>query len=88
MDTLPGAFLAFAVGMIFEPAAKPPTLAWIDTLKTAVEPWRTGVYLSFSDDDEDIADAFPPATVERLRAAKEAYDPENVFHANHPVGNG
>jgi FAD/FMN-containing dehydrogenase len=88
MDTLPGSFLLFGVGIVPEPAAKPPTVGWIERMRSAMKPWESGVYLNFSDDDEDIANAFPPGTVERLRAAKRTYDPENLFHANHPVVSG
>lgn len=43
-----------------------------------------GIYLSFDTDPrpERIADAFPPATLERLRELKQRYDPTNVFRDN------
>ncbi|GAA5212090.1 LLM class flavin-dependent oxidoreductase [Microbacterium kyungheense] len=55
--------------------------------------WRSlaahtrGMYLSFdsSDRPERIAEAFPPAALERLRAVKAAYDPESVFRDNFAV---
>jgi len=85
MDTLPGSFLMFGVGIVPEPAAMAPTKEWLAAMTDAVEPWDAGRYLNFSDETEDIAVAFPPETVERLRAAKAKYDPEDLFHANHPV---
>jgi FAD/FMN-containing dehydrogenase len=88
MDSLPGSFLLFGVGIVPEPAAKPPTLAWLGAMSDAMSPWDAGRYLNFSDEAEDIAVAFPPQTVERLRAAKATYDPDNLFHANHPVVTG
>jgi FAD/FMN-containing dehydrogenase len=88
MDTLPGSFLMFGVGMIADPAALAPTKGWLSDMQGAMEPWDAGRYLNFSDKDEDIAAAFAPETVERLRAAKATYDPENLFHANHPVAGG
>jgi hypothetical protein len=46
-----------------------------------------GMYLSFdsSDRPERIAEAFPPATLARLRAVKAQYDPTRVFRDNFAV---
>ncbi|MBL8146767.1 MAG: LLM class flavin-dependent oxidoreductase [Anaerolineae bacterium] len=47
-------------------------------------PHFEGLYLSFETDQrlERLHDAFPPATLERLRALKRRYDPDNVFRDN------
>jgi alkanesulfonate monooxygenase SsuD/methylene tetrahydromethanopterin reductase-like flavin-dependent oxidoreductase (luciferase family) len=44
----------------------------------------TGLYLSFETDQrpERIGEAWPPATLGRLRQLKKRYDPENVFRDN------
>lgn len=88
MNSLPGSFLMFGVGITPVPEAMAPTKQWLGTMTAAMAPWDAGRYLNFSDEDEDIANAFPPDTVTRLRAAKAKYDPENLFHANHPVITG
>jgi hypothetical protein len=46
-----------------------------------------GLYLSFETDlrPERVDDAFPPATLERLRALKERLDPDNLFRDNFNV---
>jgi hypothetical protein len=46
-----------------------------------------GLYLSFETSlrPERIAEAFPPATLERLRAIKSRVDPENVFRDNFAI---
>lgn len=46
-----------------------------------------GMYLSFDSSlrPERIAEAFPPATLERLRAIKAAYDPTCVFRDNFAI---
>ena len=46
-----------------------------------------GLYLSFETDlrAERITDAFPPATLERLRSLKSRYDPTNLFRDNFNV---
>jgi FAD binding domain/Berberine and berberine like len=85
MDCLPGEFLMFGVNVVPDPSAMPPTKAWLGAMEAAMKPWDAGRYLNFSDESEDIAVAYPPATVDRLRAAKSKYDPENFFHSNHPV---
>lgn len=43
-----------------------------------------GIYLSFETDQspERLAEAFPPATLARLRELKRRYDPANVFSDN------
>lgn len=43
-----------------------------------------GLYLSFETDTrpERLSDAFPAATLQRLRALKHRYDPDNVFRDN------
>ena len=47
----------------------------------------TGEYGNFSmhPDASTITRIYPPATVERLRAAKRRYDPENVLARNHNI---
>jgi FAD/FMN-containing dehydrogenase len=53
-----------------------------------VDPFRRrhldGLYLSFESDlrPERLTDAFPPATLDRLRKLKAKYDPDNVFRDN------
>jgi hypothetical protein len=52
-----------------------------------VAPFTDGLYLSFDTDPrpERLHDAFPPATLERLRELKATYDPDNVFNQNFPI---
>jgi FAD/FMN-containing dehydrogenase len=88
MNSLPGSFLLFGVGIVPEPAALAPTKGWLARMTAAMRPWDAGRYLNFSDEVEDIGTAFEPETVDRLRAAKRTYDPENLFHSNHPVITG
>jgi hypothetical protein len=85
LATLPGSFLAFGVGIVPVPEAMAPTREWLGAFRAAVEPYGAGNYLNFRDDPTDLETAFPAATVARLREVKDRYDPENLFHANHPV---
>ncbi|BBH69936.1 FAD-binding protein [Actinoplanes sp. OR16] len=52
-----------------------------------VRPALDGLYLSFESafTPERLAEAFPPATLARLREIKSKVDPENVFHQNFPI---
>lgn len=56
---------------------------WFDPLREHAD----GLYLSFESDPrpERVADAFPPATLERLRRLKAELDPDNVFRENFNV---
>ena len=49
-----------------------------------------GLYLSFETDPrpERLTDAFPPATLARLREVKSKYDPDGVLRDNFPIGMG
>ncbi|HEX3239930.1 MAG TPA: FAD-binding protein [Solirubrobacterales bacterium] len=82
---LPGEFLAFAVGVAPVPEAVEPTKAWLGAFSAALAPYASGHYLNFCEKQFDLAAAFPVETLERLRAVKSQYDPENLFRASHPV---
>ncbi|MBL7500437.1 LLM class flavin-dependent oxidoreductase [Frankia nepalensis] len=61
--------------------------AGLDRAWDAMRPHFSGLYLNFETDQrpERVADAFPPATLRRLRALKRRYDPDNVFRDNFNV---
>jgi FAD/FMN-containing dehydrogenase len=52
-----------------------------------IRPHLGGIYLSFETDQHParLGEAFPPATLERLRALKRELDPRNVFRDNFNV---
>jgi hypothetical protein len=85
LASLPGEFLAFAVGIVPVPEAMDPTKGWLGDFRAALEPYGAGNYLNFCDDPVGIETAFPAATVARLREVKSRYDGDDLFHANHPV---
>jgi FAD/FMN-containing dehydrogenase len=88
LGSVPGSFLQFAVGIVPDPALRDPVLDRVARLEAAMDPWSAGRYRSFSMKPVDAADVLPPATLQRLRAAKANYDPDNLFMANQPVVSG
>lgn len=60
---------------------------YLDQQWSKLYPYFNGLYTNFDSDTrpERILDAFPPATLERLRALKQQYDPENLFRDNFNV---
>ena len=85
LATLPGTFLTFAVGFVPVPEAMAPNRAWLAKYKASLEPYDAGRYFNFVEESFDITQIFPPDVLERLRQVKQRYDPENLFHSNHPV---
>ena len=62
-----------------------PTRAWLGAYKAVLEPYDAGRYFNFVEQSFDITQIFPPEILHRLREVKQRYDPENLFHSNHPV---
>lgn len=85
LASLPGAFLAFGAGFVPVPEAMAPTRAWLGAFKASLEPYVAGNYLSFVEEPFDITRVFPPDILDRLRAVKQRYDRDNLFHSNHPI---
>jgi FAD/FMN-containing dehydrogenase len=85
LATLPGSFIAAGVGFVPEPEAMAPNRAWLGAFKAALEPYDAGRYFNFVEQTFDITKIFPPDVLVRLREVKQRYDPENLFHSNHPV---
>ncbi|MCP2032965.1 alkanesulfonate monooxygenase SsuD/methylene tetrahydromethanopterin reductase-like flavin-dependent oxidoreductase (luciferase family) [Okibacterium sp. HSC-33S16] len=59
----------------------------LDAAWEELYPFFTGAYLSFETDPrpERLTDAFPPATLARLREVKARLDPDSVFRDNFPI---
>jgi FAD/FMN-containing dehydrogenase len=83
--TLPGEIVAFALGVVPEPAAERAVDVQIDGVLAAVEPYRAGDYPNFVEEPADASAFFEPATWQRLRDVKALYDPQDVFKGNHHV---
>jgi len=77
----PAAYLeAFGRVVAETPRETTPFLRWFEPVRRQSE----GLYLSFESDrhPDRIADAFPPATLDRLRRLKTELDPHNLFRDN------
>ncbi|MCB7136143.1 LLM class flavin-dependent oxidoreductase [Cellulosimicrobium marinum] len=71
----------------FAVSAMGASRARLDARWDAIADVFTGSYLSFETDPrpERVEDAFPPATLDRLRALKRRVDPGNLFRDNFSV---
>ncbi|HEX4669403.1 MAG TPA: FAD-binding oxidoreductase [Solirubrobacterales bacterium] len=84
--TLPGSFAMFAVGLAADPATTAKTGADLGRVAAALRQHEAGHYLNFVERRSEAESFFPGAVGERLLAAKDAYDPERLFQANHEIG--
>jgi FAD/FMN-containing dehydrogenase len=68
-------------------APLPDLEAWVSETAAATGMLGNGVYVNYlgGDSAERLAEAYPPATLARLREVKRAYDPDNVFRVNHNI---
>lgn len=82
-------FMAMAMA-VFGDEAPTAELAWVDAMHAALRPRALGVYSNFLADEgpERVAEAYPPATYERLAAVKRTYDPGNLFRRNQNIQPG
>jgi hypothetical protein len=76
------------VGMWPDPAATDENVAWVRGLAEAMKPWASEeTYLNFIGDEgeERVRTAFGGEKYRRLVAAKDAYDPTNMFRMNQNI---
>jgi FAD/FMN-containing dehydrogenase len=61
--------------------------AWVKEFAAGLYQGNSGAYVNFLGNDgaARIQDAYPPQTLERLRAVKARYDPGNLFHLNQNI---
>ena len=60
----------------------PTRIASARAAARALDRFATGAYVNV---DADVDRAFTPGKLERLRAIKATYDPDNVFHLNQNI---
>lgn len=86
LATLPGSYMTFLGGLVTDAESLAANEASIAQVAAALAPYEAGKYLNFVEKPADAGAFFSPETLQRLREVKAAYDPENVFQANHQLG--
>jgi FAD/FMN-containing dehydrogenase len=85
LPSLPGEFLLFGVGAPVPPNDLAAIQDGLARVRDALEPFATGVLLSFVEEPFDAARGYPPDAWERLQGARRRYDPDGRMRANHAV---
>ena len=88
LPTRESPWVVHPLAMWEDPADDERAIRWTRDVCADVEPWATGaIYLNFiGDEGEDrIVAGYGRENYDRLAAVKAEYDPDNVFHLNHPI---
>ena len=87
LASLPGSFASYAVGLA-DPLTAAKTADDLARVEAALRPYEAGQYLNFTEQATPAEAFFDAATGARLRAVKQAHDPQRLFQANHEIGAG
>lgn len=82
---LPGTLSLFAVGIPAHPAATIAVAEQLEQVTAVLDPYEVGLALNHVEQPVPTRGVYPPQTYRRLQAVKAAYDPHELFQANHPV---
>jgi FAD/FMN-containing dehydrogenase len=86
LDHIPTDYYVYGVGMAATPEMKAGVQAAIGQMKEAFADGASqSTYMNFSEAETDRARMFSPEAYARLCEIKRAYDPDDVFQANHPI---
>jgi FAD/FMN-containing dehydrogenase len=86
LAALDGDYLTFGIGIPMTPELGVAIESRIAALEYALTPWSADTaYLNFVEHPADASSFYPLETYARLRAAKRAYDPDQLFLSNHPI---
>ena len=79
-------FSVVAAAQSPDPGATDALVAAAAAFSARVRPFATGgSFLNFLGDPDRIADAYTPDDYRRLTEVKAAWDPDNLFRANHNI---
>ncbi len=81
------AYVVNILGNGMDPRGDDANVGWVRDTWAGLEPHTTGAYLNFLDADDTprVRSAFDHGAWARLLAAKNTWDPHNVFHVNHNI---
>lgn len=86
IDHLPGRFLGFSVGVAPFPEAAAAVHRDLETLITAIRPWRSDRdYLNFRESTADAESFFEPNALGRLQRLQAFYNQDQLVRSNHPL---
>jgi hypothetical protein len=89
VGSIDAGYVMFAAGLAMTPELGAAIHEALDKTKAALAPWESDrTYFNFSERPIDAARLYPPITYKRLRKIKTAYDPDELFVANHPIPPG
>jgi FAD/FMN-containing dehydrogenase len=83
-----GALVEFVAAARWEDAAEDEArMAAARRYAATLAPYASGAYVNALGDEGDagVRRAYPPHKLARLRALKQVWDPDNVFHRNHNI---
>jgi hypothetical protein len=86
VGSIEAGYVMFAAGLAMTPELAIAVTAAVDGAKAALAPWASErTYFNFSERPVDAARLYPAHTYRRLRKIRAAYDPGELFVANHPI---
>jgi FAD binding domain/Berberine and berberine like len=86
LSTFDADYLTFAVGMVLNEEMYRAHRSQLDRLREALGPYDNDrSYLNFAERRIDPARFYTPSVYRRLREVKRAFDPADLFRANHPI---
>ena len=86
VEKLDAEFAHYGVGMAMSPEMGTAVEVSLERLHSALEPWRAGRFMNFSDRPAEMSSAFPAGTYERLCEIKAAVDPTGLFKPSCAIG--
>ncbi len=84
--SLDGRYMTFAVGALVVPELEAPIRASLAAARESLDVVDSGGhYANFAEHEVEPDSIYGERTLARLRAIKEAVDPDGLMHGNHPI---